>query len=131
MTEDTELLRKLSDQMVRQNQLLERSIKLQLSWRLRITQGLIFGFASFVGATVLVSLFVYFLNAIGTFKPLSPMVDELTTNLKTGGLRAPLNTDVPKRLEDKLNEEGTVEGAVEGAVEGEEIATEQPETSGS
>ena len=121
MTEDTELLRRLSDEMVKQNNLLERSIKLQLSWRLRITQGLIFGFASFVGATVLVSIFVYFLNAVGTFKPLSPMVDELTTGLRSGGLRAPLNTDVPKRLEDKLNEEET----------GEEIATELPETSGS
>lgn len=88
--EPTDQQQELMDLLKEQNQLLRDHIRWQTRWSMRILQGIMFGFGSFLGATLVVSLAVYMLKPLTNVDFISDVVERVLQDLDRAGIRDPL-----------------------------------------
>jgi len=72
----------LITEMRRTNELLIRLIRVQTDWRLALRQGLMTGLGGIIGATILVSLFLWALRPLERLDGFKPVLDNLSKQLE-------------------------------------------------
>ena len=66
----------------RNNELMAQLVRIQSDWRLIARQGMITGFATVVGATILVSFLVWILQPLKRLSVLKPTLDRIAQELE-------------------------------------------------
>ncbi len=71
-------------ELEKSNALFEASIKQRSDWKLAIRQGLLTGFGSVLGATLLVSILVWALKPLQQLDILKPSLERIANQLERG-----------------------------------------------
>lgn len=72
----------LAEELRRNNELLALLARNQTNWKLQLRQGLITGFGTAIGATVLISLLLWIIQPLKQLEVLKPTLDRIAGELE-------------------------------------------------